>query len=284
MFQSQANPGQQTPTELAMQAVAGLNQIGLERTSRFSSSLYQNRPRVDLVPRFLRANEQGNILITSYDGQEYDEIQVTGLYVMGASWVQANGHIVVWADPRGDVSQLGQGDFFTVDAEGEVIEQLTFTQETEPKGAPDMTDDGQYIVYATGEGVNVLEVDSGLVSTIVPPDGGLSWVVSARWSPDEQRVVYIRITPACGNCEQTVRLTVVDRNGQGALEVYVSEPTDMLTLQVGSVGFSPDGQMLGFEDLGAKVIPLSGDGDPAPATESIWKWLPTYFPQWDSGG
>jgi hypothetical protein len=261
----------------------GLSEINNEPANRFSSGPYQNRPTLALVPRFLRVGERGTILITSFDGQAYGEIQVRGLYVMGASWIQANGQVVAWADPRGNVSHLGQGDFYTVDADSEIIEQLTFTQETEPKGTPDMTDDGEFIVYATGEAVNILEVASGSITTIVPPDGGLSWVVSAHWSPDEQQVVYMRITPACSGCEQTARLTVVDRNGQGAVEVYVSEPTDMLTLQVDSVGFSPDGHMLGYEDLGAKTIPISGDADPIPTSGDIWYWLPTFFPQWNMG-
>lgn len=263
----------------ATQAVA---EAGIGLTTSPSPSA---QPTVDptpgrLVGKFLYTVD-GVINIASEDGSISKALPTEGLYVAGATWMQDGSRILFFGQPPPGPRTDGHGDIYVIDEDGSNLRQVTNTV-TWSKGTPSISPDGDFIMYAGGNGVEVMRVDGSEVQKVVPDlDAGFSWVVTANWSPDGSQIVYLRISPACNNCTQTIRLIVVNRDGSNPVVVHTTKPKNGTTLLVSSPSWSPDGTRIGFLDLGAAyTVALDGSDVPTPTSEWVAKWLPSYWPQW----
>ncbi len=229
------------------------------------------------IGKFVYTGE-GVINVLSEDGAVWKELPIDKLYANGATWSQDGTQIIFFGQPAPGPRPDGKGDFYIVDEDGANLIRLTNTP-TEPKGMPSLSPDGQYILYANGGGVEVVKIDGTDIREVVPRDGH-SWVVTANWSPNGNKIVYLKVIPDCDNCLQTARLIVINRDGSASVTVHTTEPKKGITLLVSSPSWSPDGTQIGFEDSSEYVVDVDGTDQPRLSTESIRTWLPSYWPQW----
>ena len=230
----------------------------------------------------VRTGSDGTIRISSVDGSEYSEVKVENLFVMGASWMPDGKRLVIWADPRGDVSYLAQGNFYVINADGTGIVQVTNDGDRVPKGRPTLSSDGTRILYSDGGSINILNLLDGSLQNIVPSDNGLSWLTYAFWSSDDSKIVFLRVTPNCW-CPNVSRVTVINSDGTNPQVIYLS-PLGY-EIATDSVGFSPDGTQVGFQgkDLDewhSYTVEINGGSQPEITSANVWTWVPTYYPQW----
>jgi hypothetical protein len=120
-------------------------------------------------------------------------------------------------------------------------------------------------------------LEDGRVETIVPHDD-FQWTFSANWSPNGEHIAYMEVRPACDECNNTVRVVVVNRDGSNRRVLYETRgsPDETLQVEVDSIGFSPDGEYVGFMEHGAHKVHVNG-GEVLPTNELVRAWLPTYF-------
>lgn len=234
----------------------------------------------------LRLAPDGTIRIASIDGLRYDELKPANLYVMGASWLADGKRVLFWGDPRGDMSWQGWGNFYVVNEDGTELIQLTPDEDnTILKGRPSLSSDGTRILYSDGGGIAILNLLDGSLQNVVTTDNGLSWIPDAKWSPDNSKVVFLRITPNC-NCPRIIRITVVNSDGTDPKVIYTSPLGYDIIFD--SVGFSPDGTQVGFmgrtdatqNEYQAYTVDIDGESPPQITNIDVWTWLPTYYPQW----
>lgn len=221
-------------------------------------------------------NGQGQITLIAEDGSDMSTLTVEGLFVSGVSWIP-NGYLLVLADPRGDLLYRGGGDFYIIDPTGTILSQLTFCADEIAKGVPALSPDGDEILFSDGNGVSVLSLEDGRVQTIVPHEQ-FQWTFSANWSPDGQQVAFLEVRPPCAECNNTVRVMIVIRDGSNPRILHETHgnASEGFSLEVDSIGFSPDGEYVGFIDHGFHKVSVAG-GEILSTDELVWTWLPAFF-------
>jgi WD40 repeat protein len=227
------------------------------------------------TPLRVQATSDGRLALVNEDTGEYRMLKVESLVILEAAFAGRPDRFVVLAHQSADSFR---GDFFLVDFGKGSIQQLTDSSDTVPKGPPSFSPKGDELLFPDGGAVRILDLASGNIATVVPPDNNLSWIVSANWSPDGEWIVYLRVSPACEACTQTVLVSVIRPDGTDERLLYSTQRPDLI---VGSIGFSPDGEHVGFVEDGKNyVVAVDGSSSAVEVDENTWAWLPSYFPQW----
>ncbi len=223
------------------------------------------------------ATSNGKLAFANQSSGDYQIVELDSLFVKAATFADEQNRLVVLAYEQEDSSAWG--DFFLVDLTTDTVQQLTYSSENVPKGQPALSPTRNELLYPDGGAVRLLDLATGSVTTVVPSDGGLSWIVAANWAPDGERIVYLRETPACTSCPRTVQIAITDRESSLHNVVYSAQNPELI---VGSIGFSPDGTQVGYVDSGHfYVINLSAEGQPPRRADvDVRAWLPNHFPQW----
>jgi Tol biopolymer transport system component len=226
-------------------------------------------------PLRVQVTSDGRLALLNEGDGEYQTLEVESLFVLEASFAGDPQRFIVLAHQSPDSFR---GDFFLVDFASDRIQQLTDSSGTVPKGTPTLSADGGRILFPDGGAVRILDLATGSIFTVVPSDDNLSWIVSANWSSDEEWVVYLRVTPTCEPCDHTVSISIIRSDGSDERLLYSTQRPDLI---VGSIGFSPDGKYVGFEEAGRRyMVAVDGNSPAVETDENTWAWLPSYFPQW----
>jgi len=246
-------------------------------------------PETDLEPRWLRdgarfaflRKAQGDsgpsrLVVARADGSALTVVTPDALAISGSFEFSPDGREIVLP-----VSDKGVPRIMVAATDGSGIRELNVGM---PASGPSWRPpDGAEILFSNGEiGLYAVDVESGVVRTIVGPSAGLSRGLQ-RWSPDGSRIAY---SEWGDSSDWTVRIHIIAAEGGGAR--LLPKHPDAVWESV--VGWSNDGTRLiairgdtgGPESGRAVVIPVDEGGfgleveSPAfiASGDCSWEWAP----------
>ena len=178
-------------------------------------------------------HDLGNIYLMNADGTGRQKLTDFQFGADLPSWSPEGTQIVF----QGSVL-LGEGrrgvqtEIFVINVDGSGLTNLTNT--TQDEMDPDWSPDGQKIVFASGEGICVMDVDGGDREVIVPDNDGRS-NSAPSWSPDGRRIAF----HSFGGDWQ---IYLVDPDGENLTRL-----TDLDLYGVSCPTWSPDGKKIAFQ-------------------------------------
>jgi dipeptidyl aminopeptidase/acylaminoacyl peptidase len=226
---------------------------------------WRPRPTGDETPpQICVGDDWGYHVLTVTDNLEFGGIGRLG-------WSPDGQQIVFEAEPN-----QGGRRIYVIDVDGSNLRWLTEGEDYD--SGPAWSPDGQWIAFVRWTDLWLVRPDGTDAHELLATGKLPSREVV--WSPDSQRIVFLRAASEAGFSRDEV--WVVNRDGSDSRLLYSPErPTGAEV----KLAWSPDGQQVGCFFLGESVgggllIDADGGGEPQAVEEvPVW-WFPDHWPLW----